>query len=57
MEVERIKQADRARLDAIDKEAGCGRTVREILIGEGKKGFANKLETLEAEAAIIRGRL
>ena len=48
---------DIARLQAIDKEAGCGRSVREILIGDGKKGFNNKLQTLEAEAIVIRARL
>jgi hypothetical protein len=47
---------DIARLEAIDREAGCGRTVREILLAEGKKGFNNKIETLEAEAIAIRAK-
>ena len=45
--------ADMARLVEIDREAGC-RAVREALIALGQKGFNNKIETLEAEAAAIR---
>ncbi len=52
-----VCNADTARLVEIDREAGCGRTVREILIADGKKGFNNKIETLENEAIIIRARL
>lgn len=46
-----------ARLAAIDKEAGCGRTVREILIADGKKGYQDKIETLELEAIELRKQL
>jgi hypothetical protein len=46
--------ADKARLVEIDREVI--RTMREILLAEGKKGYNNKLETLEAEAAVIRAR-
>jgi hypothetical protein len=53
----KLKREAQARLDAIDKEAGCGRAVREALISLGKKGFNNKFETLEAEAAILRAQL
>lgn len=49
--------ADIARLVEIDRESGCGRAVREILISEGKKGFGDKLENLENEAISIRARL
>jgi hypothetical protein len=48
---------DQIRLLEIDREAGCGRAVREILIADGKKGFNNRLETLEKEAKDIRARL
>ena len=43
---------DQIRLLEIDKECGP-RAVREALIALGQKGFGNKLETLEAEAAVI----
>jgi hypothetical protein len=41
------------RLLEIDKEAGP-RAVREMLLDLGKKGFNNKIETLELEATTIR---
>lgn len=44
-----------ARLEEIDKKAGP-RAVREVLLELGKKGFENKIETLEAEAAQLRLR-
>ena len=44
------------RLVEIDNEAGP-RSVREALIAVGQKGFNNKLETLEAEAATLRTAL
>jgi hypothetical protein len=46
--------ADKARLVEIDREVI--RTMREILLAEGKKGFGNKLETLENEAKAIRNK-
>lgn len=47
---------DQARLMQIDREAGP-RAVREMFLDLGKKGFGNKIETLETEAAAIRARL
>jgi hypothetical protein len=44
------------RLMEIDREAGS-RTVREALIALNQKGFNNKIETLEAEAAALRLQL
>jgi hypothetical protein len=46
---------DDARLLEIDREVGP-RAVREALIALGHKGFNNKVETLEAEAAQIRAK-
>lgn len=46
---------DQIRLLEIDREAGP-RAVREALIALGQKGFGDKLETLEAEAAVIRAK-
>lgn len=46
---------DDVRLLEIDREAGP-RVVREALIALGQKGFQNKVETLEAEASVIRAR-
>lgn len=45
---------DDARLIEIDREVI--RTLREEMIALGRKGFNNKLETLEAEAISIRAR-
>jgi hypothetical protein len=47
--------ADKARLIEIDREVI--RTLREEMIALGRKGFNNKLETLENEAVGIRARL
>ena len=44
-----------ARLVEIDREAGP-RAVREALIALGQKGFGDKIESLEAEAAGIRAK-
>lgn len=46
---------DDVRLLEIDRLAGP-RSVREALIAIGQKGFQNKTETLESEAAAIRAR-
>jgi hypothetical protein len=46
---------DQIRLLEIDKECGP-RAVREALIALGQKGFNNKIETFEAEAAAIRSK-
>lgn len=46
---------DQIRLMEIDREVGP-RAVREALIALGQKGFNNKVETLEAEAAVLRAR-
>lgn len=46
---------DQVRLLEIDRECGP-RAVREALLALGQKGFNNKVETMEAEAAIIRAR-
>jgi hypothetical protein len=45
---------DDARLLEIDRESL--RALREEMIASGRKGFNNKLETLEAEATAIRSR-
>jgi hypothetical protein len=46
---------DQIRLIEIDREAGP-RAVREGLLALGYKGFGDKIESLEAEAASIRTR-
>ena len=46
---------DQIRLMEIDKECGP-RAVREALLALGHKGFNNKIETLELEAAAIRAK-
>lgn len=46
---------DQIRLLEIDRECGP-RAVREALLALGQKGFNNKVETLEAEAAAIRAK-
>lgn len=50
------KDRAKMRLAQIDDEAGP-RAVREALIALNQKGFNNKIETLEAEAASLRAQL
>lgn len=51
------QEAEEARiaLEQIDKLSI--RTIREIFLAEGKKGFNNKLETLENEAVSKRAKI
>jgi hypothetical protein len=49
-------QAITQRLAEIDKEVGP-RATREELLAIGRKGFGNKLETLENEAIVLRAEL
>lgn len=53
---EKRKIAIGQRLLEIDAFAGP-RTIREVLIADNKKGFNNKIETLENEAKALRAEL